>query len=868
MPVRQPNTKKTKQHLAAVAEKVAKLLKDKPGVVDDYLDTIKETAFFRLAEQSPRQHSESVEEHRQRFEQIALDCLVLLVIAVSENSKLFSKVSKQDRGLFESATDLIAKQYSILENLTPTVWDSARIALGIANELAERDRLDVAERLLVALDKSTRKSIGAYFTPVELAEKLVFRTAEIAKRNFGLTNGFADLTSRKDVLRRLEIYDNEPSERDYEPRQSDQPFLDFLDPAAGVGTFLIACLRKMKADFNNDEAERSKLTWPDFLANAIGRVRGIELHPALAAICHFRLFNYYASELKRIPPGEIPIHCGDAICEPNVDPNVSSSKSLRASIVVGNPPFGALSVNSNSWIEGLLKGKVDGVSYFEVDGQPLNERKHWLHDDYVKFFRLAQYLVRRNRVGIVGFVSNRSYLDNLTFRAMRWQMLQQFREIEINELAGDAEHFPIVAGVASGIFCTHAIGQDSPMPNVNYRNETGVTRFSPSSPRFLFRPTVAVARNFLEATALPDAMPFHGSVTITARDHFVVDVDRETLKQRVAAFCDQRISDDEIRARYFQRTRSRRYPAGDTRSWKMTEARRKLKEIDWECHIRRCDYRPLDRRWVLWCDSMIDWPRKQNMSIFDTSGNFALLARRQSPANQPACYFWATNHITIDGILRSDNRGNETMFPVWILDSDGQTVPNFAESFLQNVGKAWKSSGVDVSDGDLPLTLAQYIYGLFHSANYRESFHQPLTDGFPRILLSPDRAETELLIDTGRNLLACHLRSTESTATENHLVKSNRDTDAGLDPELSGRIGYSAQERKITFGSARFDASPEDWEFRVGTHQVLRKWLKARTGLRASQVAGPFRQVLQCVRQTRELMQQIEQIEFDAPDQP
>ena len=90
MPVRQPNTKKTKQHLAAVAEKVAKLLKDKPGVVDDYLDTIKETAFFRLAEQSPRQHSESVEEHRQRFEQIALDCLVLLVIAVSENSKLFS----------------------------------------------------------------------------------------------------------------------------------------------------------------------------------------------------------------------------------------------------------------------------------------------------------------------------------------------------------------------------------------------------------------------------------------------------------------------------------------------------------------------------------------------------------------------------------------------------------------------------------------------------------------------------------------------------------------------------------------------------------------------------------------------------------
>ena len=834
----------TNQHLSAAIESVSSLLKDQSGLLDAYRSTIADTAFWRLERLSPQSYLES----ENKGDRVALDCLVLLVVSISGDPETFSSGSYRERELVESASDLIESQYSVLESISPQIWDAARETLSIATQLAERDHLDVVERLLVALDKTTRKTIGAYFTPAKLADQIVARAAETARQNFGLVGGFADATSRTDVLRRLGI--SEPA-----PGSGSDPFLCFLDPAAGVGTFLIACLRQIKTDFSHRVASSSEVDWCKFLRSTIQRVRGVELHPALAAICHFRLFDFYTAELGCAPASKIPVVCGDALCDPDSEPKGALAKLQEASIVVGNPPFGALSVNSNSWIKGLMRGAVDGVSYFEVDGQPLNERKNWLHDDYVKFFRLAQYWVRCNRAGIVAFVSNRSYVDNLTFRAMRWQMLQQFSEIEVNELAGSDEHFPIVADVASAIFCTHSEGGSSADSIVNYRNAAGVKRFVPSSPHFLFRPTAIVPRHYQESVPLHEAMPFHGSVAITARDYFVVDVDPEPLRKRIAEFCDLKISDDEIRARYFHRTRSRRYPSGDTRSWKMADKRRELADINWESHIRRCDYRPFDRRWVLWSESMIDWPRNENMAMFDIPGNFALLARRQSPADQPACYFWATNHITIDGILRSDNRGNESMFPVWVRDADGQPVANFSDSFLQKVKSRWSRLGIERAESEFALTLAQYIYGLFYCSDYRKSFHEPLTSGFPRILLSPNRTETNLLIDVGRKLLDCHLQPLGSDSPELSVVE----TSGGNDHDRNRKIVYCKEEGQIDLEGMSFDnVSPEDWNFRVGAHQVLRKWLKARTRREGGQLESQFRNLIQSVQQTRELMQQLE----------
>ena len=195
------------------------------------------------------------------------------------------------------------------------------------------------------------------------------------------------------------------------------------------------------------------------------------------------------------------------------------------------------------------------------------------------------------------------------------------------------------------------------------------------------------------------------------------------------------------------------------------------------------------------------------------------------------------------------------MFPVWVRGSDGQPVANFSDSFLQKVNSLWSRLGIERAESEFALTLAQYIYGLFYCSDYRKSFHEPLTSGFPRILLSPNRTETNLLIDVGRKLLDCHLQPLGSDSPELSVVE----TSGGNDHDRNRKIVYCKEEGQIDLEGMSFDnVSPEDWNFRVGAHQVLRKWLKARTGQGGEQLESPFRNLIQSVQQTRELMQQLE----------
>ncbi len=54
--------------------------------------------------------------------------------------------------------------------------------------------------------------------------------------------------------------------------------------------------------------------------------------------------------------------------------------------------------------------------YKYVDGQHFGERKHWLQDDYVKFIAFAHKKMDAVPEGVVGVITNHSWLDNPTFR--------------------------------------------------------------------------------------------------------------------------------------------------------------------------------------------------------------------------------------------------------------------------------------------------------------------------------------------------------------------------------------------------------------------------------------------------------------------
>ena len=78
--------------------------------------------------------------------------------------------------------------------------------------------------------------------------------------------------------------------------------------------------------------------------------------------------------------------------------------------------------------------------------KPLGERNpKWLNDDYVKFIRFAQLKMDAVEEGIVGVITNHSWLDNPTFRGMRQSLMRSFEQIYVLDLHGNAkkkEHAP------------------------------------------------------------------------------------------------------------------------------------------------------------------------------------------------------------------------------------------------------------------------------------------------------------------------------------------------------------------------------------------------------------------------------------------
>lgn len=119
----------------------------------------------------------------------------------------------------------------------------------------------------------------------------------------------------------------------------------------------------------------------------------------------------------------------------------------------------------NVWVKKTFIGNLI-ENYKQVDGKPLGEKNpKWLQDDYVKFIRFAQWKIEQRGEGVLGLITNHSYLDNPTFRGMRQSLMKSFEQIYSLDLHGstmkkerspdgskDHNVFDIRAGVAIGLF--------------------------------------------------------------------------------------------------------------------------------------------------------------------------------------------------------------------------------------------------------------------------------------------------------------------------------------------------------------------------------------------------------------------------------
>lgn len=776
------------------------------------------------------------------------------------------------------------------------------------------------ERFLAAHDRTTRRHNGVFYTPPPLVSFIVRRIDQLLEDEFLLAQGLADDATWRETLDELGGRHASTEVR------GDASFVRLLDPAMGTGAFVLQAAAVMRERFRRQVVPRGaplemeNQLWNRYVARTLlPRLWGQELMLPSLVLAKLAMVAWLAETgFQFQSPGRLHFYLANTLTQPRVGPD-GRTNSVPFTVILGNPPFSGVSDNQQVWVRELLRGKspeppFNVANYFLSQGAPLRERKHWLEDDYVKFMRFAHWQIEKAGLGIIGLVTNHGYLDNATFRGMREQLLETFPRISVVDLRGstrnrggrrpganDQSVFGIEQGVAVGFFRRPALGNHerrvehaelwgdraTKLKTLEHPTPEALVwqTIEPRAPHYFFVPrNQRLWKEYAAGPRLCDIMPVNSTAVVTARDRFVLAMDRTELRDRMRAFADPRISDQEVRARFFTNTRSRKYPPGDTRGWHLAEARRRMQaDAALEEYVRSCLYRPFDHRHVFWAPWMIDWPRSNVMEPLARGNNVALIARRQSPPALPCNYFWISDTIVVDGAVRSDNRGSESVFPLYVFDSgvvdqtvlaepgarvtDGSLLPNLSREFVQacasQLGMPWKPDATDSFGRMLtPEALLYYMYALFHCPRYRNRFAEQLCIDFPRVLVPRNRDLFSTLSRLGGSLAHAHLLGYARNKSSKLFFQKagNRIPPPLSDSVEPGYPKYSDQTIWLNKSTGITPVAEETWMFHVGSYQVCHKWLKdRRQRILSSLDLERYRLILGAIEQTIQTTVRLDQ---------
>ena len=298
------------------------------------------------------------------------------------------------------------------------------------------------ETFLGRYNPALKKSRGVYYTPQPVVRFIVRAVDEVLRRDFGLAEGLADTAKTTVEVLVPEIKNGKGTGKSVKAKR-EVARVQVLDPATGTGTFLAEVVRHIHASLGANAG-----FWNQYVEqHLIPRLHGFEIMMASYAMCHLKLgllleqLGY--SSLKETPP-RLSVYLTNSLEEVHPDTHTFFAAKMLADeaieanaikqrapvmVVIGNPPYSSSSTNKGKWILDLIQDYKRG----------LNERKINLDDDYVKFIRYAEHFIEKNGQGIIGFITNNSFLDGLTHRQMRKHLLETFDSIYIYNLHGDVK---------------------------------------------------------------------------------------------------------------------------------------------------------------------------------------------------------------------------------------------------------------------------------------------------------------------------------------------------------------------------------------------------------------------------------------------
>jgi predicted helicase len=686
------------------------------------------------------------------------------------------------------------------------------------------------ETFLAEYDPKEREKRGVYYTPEPVVSYITRSIHKLLKEKFNKGDGFAD----KSVI--------------------------VLDPAAGTLTFPAYAIDLAISEFKEKYGEGgiSSLIKDHILKDfyafelmmapyAIGHLKiGLildNLGYQLSDEERFNLFLTNTLDFSKEDPNRFPGVFEQTIAKESLEA-LNVKEDTPVFVVFGNPPYSSSHSEQSEFVKKTLEYYSTGL------GVENEKRKGVLQDDYIRFIRFAHWKIAKNGVGVIGMITNNSYLDGIIHRAMRKKLMDDFSEIYIFNLHGnsrikettpeggkDENVFDIQQGVSIAIFLK--TDQDSPC-KVYYKDIYGLRTnkydslnksvidqkdfelIKPQPNEYNFaKQDYSLKSKWDSLTGIDQIFSQFVSGVQTKRDNLVIDFENYNLKNKIRLF-QNAVGNDEMLMRSFN--------LSEKSDLNIISAKKKLENIDIGTKIMTYSYHPFDNRWVFYDESLVSRTRKPLMDNMSKK-NFGILLMRRTGNKE-------FNHVFItNGLADINFYGFQTyIFPLYIYDEDNNQNHLFENSQNRTSHQNFTKEFIDFIYKDdltqiLPEDVFYYIYAALYSNVYRKKYQEFLKIDFPKIPFTKNYQLFRKLAGLGQKLSDLHLLKAKEI--DKPIVKFKGEGNSRIE-----KIDYLAMKMDNLVGGSvwinekqRFDGVNEFlWNYHIGGYQVLNKWLKDRKG--------------------------------------
>ena len=274
----------------------------------------------------------------------------------------------------------------------------------------------VYERFFQGYSVKAADTHGVVYTPQPVVDFMCASVEEVLKAEFGQTLG--------------------------------SPAVRVLDPCTGTGNFVVNLLRRVPGkdlpDFYKGRLFANEVMLLPYYIAALNVEHACfektGAYEPFEGLCFVDTLDLVFTDRPSLP------HFGEKNSE-----RVDRQQGTRINVIVGNPPYNVGQLNENDNNKNRAYPDIDGAvkrTYVKDSTATLRAQ---VYDPYVKFFRWATDRLQ-DQDGVVCFITNNSFVDQIAFDGMRKHLLKDFTRVYHLHLEGNVRQNPKLSGTAYNVF--------------------------------------------------------------------------------------------------------------------------------------------------------------------------------------------------------------------------------------------------------------------------------------------------------------------------------------------------------------------------------------------------------------------------------